>query len=92
MCKVFSTPFKEIGELISCTCGEVYFIIYVDVMRALLNHNGAGGVVRSDGHGTVLNAGSGNDLDDLLGNVVEGGNPSPGLELQLFLKNLEIHF
>ena len=63
----------------------------IDVVRALLDHNGAGGVVRCEGNGTVLDAGSLNDLDYFLGNVVEGGDPASALQFDLFLKNFEFH-
>jgi hypothetical protein len=63
----------------------------VDIVGALLNHYGAGGMVGSHTYGTVLYAGSGNDLTNLLGNVVEGGDPASGLKLDFFLVNLEFH-
>ena len=31
------------------------------------------------------------DLDDLAGHVMEGGDPPAGLQLELFLINLEFH-
>ena len=31
------------------------------------------------------------DLDDLAGDIVEGGNPPTGLQLEFFLINLEFH-
>jgi hypothetical protein len=55
---------------------EIFEIEGVDVVRALLNHYGAGGVVRNDCNGTVLDAGSGNDLVYFLRNVMESGDPS----------------
>ncbi len=71
---------------------EILEIERINVVRALLNHYRAGGVVRSDTNGTVLNAGLLNDLDDLACYVVEGGDPASGLELKLFLINLKFHF
>ena len=63
----------------------------VDVVRALLNHYGAGGVVRSDTYGTVLDAGLLNDVKNVACYVVEGGDPTSGLKLDFFLKNFEFH-
>jgi hypothetical protein len=63
----------------------------IDIVRALLNHNGAGGVVRNDSNGTVLNAGVLNHFEDFLSDVVEGGDPTSGLKLEFFLINLEFH-
>ena len=63
----------------------------VNVVGALLNHNGASGVVRSDTYSTILNAGCLYDLNDLFGYVVEGGDPTSGLEFELFLKYFEFH-
>ena len=60
----------------------------VDIVRALLNHYGAGRVVRYDSNCTVLNTGSVNDCLNLLRNVVKGGDPTSGLELKLLLKKL----
>ena len=70
---------------------EVLEIEGIDIVRALLNHNGAGGVVRNDSNGTVLNTGVLNHLKDFLSDVVEGGDPASGLELEFFLINLEFH-
>ena len=63
----------------------------VDVVGALLHHDGAGGVVGGDADGAVLDAGSGDDLADLLGDVVEGGDPAAGLQFELFLIDDEFH-
>ncbi len=63
----------------------------VDIMGALLDHDGAGGVMRRDADRAVLDAGLLDDLDDLTGNIVEGGDPAAGLQLQLFLINLKFH-
>ena len=70
---------------------QVFQIERVDVVGALLDHDGAGGVVRRDADGAVLDAGLLDDLDDLTGNVVEGGDPAAGLQLEFFLINLEFH-
>ena len=51
----------------------------VDVVRALLDHDGAGGVVGRDADRAVLDAGFLDDLDDLAGDIVEGGDPPAGL-------------
>ena len=64
----------------------------VDVVGALLNHDGAGGVVRNDSDSTVLDAGLLNDLHNIGGDVMEGGDPATGLQLDLFLNYFEIHF
>ena len=63
----------------------------VNVVRALLDHDGAGGVVRRDADRAVLDAGLLDDLDDLTGDIVEGGDPPAGLQLEFFLINLEFH-
>jgi len=88
--------FSEIGDELSHNVEKVVLkeleIEGIDVVGALLNHNGAGGVMRSDANGSVLNAGSRNYLADFLGNVVEGGDPAAGLELKLFLKYFEFHY
>ena len=63
----------------------------VDVVRALLDHDRAGGVMGRDADRAVLDAGLLDDLDDLTGNVVEGGDPPTGLQLEFFLINLEFH-
>ena len=70
---------------------QVFQIERVDVMRALLDHDGASGVVGRDADRAVLDAGFLDDLDDLTGNVVEGGNPAAGLQFELFLINLKFH-
>ena len=70
---------------------QVFQIERVDVVGALLDHDGAGGVVRRDADRAVLDAGLLDDLDDLAGNIVEGGDPPTGLQLELFLINLEFH-
>ena len=70
---------------------QVFQIERVDVVRALLDHDGAGGVVGRDADRAVLDAGFLDDLDDLMGNVVEGGNPAAGLQFELFLINLKFH-
>ena len=45
---------------------KVFEVKAVDVVRALLYHDRAGGVVRGDAYGTVLYTGLLNDLADLL--------------------------
>ena len=70
---------------------QVFQIERVDVVRALLDHDGAGGVVRRDAGRAVLDAGFLDDLNDLTGDIVEGGDPAAGLQLELFLINLEFH-
>ena len=70
---------------------QVFQIERVDVVGALLDHDGAGGVVRRDADRAVLDAGLLDDLDDLAGNIVEGGDPPTGLQLEFFLINLEFH-
>ena len=70
---------------------QVFQIERVDVVGALLDHDGAGGVVRRDADGAVLDAGLLDDLDDLAGHVMEGGDPAAGLQLEFFLINLEFH-
>ena len=63
----------------------------VEVMRALLDHDGAGGMVRNDAHSAVDDAGLGNDLHDVGGDVMEGGDPTAGLQLNFFLNNFKFH-
>ena len=63
----------------------------VDVVGALLNHHGAGGVMGRDADRAVLDAGCLDNLNDLLGHVMERGHPAPGLQLQFLLKHLEFH-
>ena len=70
---------------------QVFQIERVDIVGALLDHDGAGGVVGRDADRAVLDAGLLDDLDDLAGNVVEGGDPAAGLQLKLFLINLKFH-
>ena len=70
---------------------QVLQIEGVDIMRALLNHDRAGGVVGSDADSTVLNAGLLNNCHDLLGDVVESGDPAPALQLQFLLIDFEFH-
>ena len=70
---------------------QVFQIERVDVVGALLDHDGAGGVVRRDADRAVLDAGLLDDLDDLAGHVMEGGDPPTGLQLEFFLINLEFH-
>ena len=70
---------------------QVFQIERVDVMRALLDHDGASGVVGRDADRAVLDAGFLDDLDDLTGDIVEGGDPAAGLQLEFFLINLEFH-
>ena len=48
-------------------------------------------MVGRDADRAVLDAGFLDDLDDLTGNVVEGGNPAAGLQFELFLINLKFH-
>ena len=70
---------------------QVFQIERVDVVGALLDHDGAGGVVRRDADRAVLDAGFLDDLNDLTGDIVEGGDPAAGLQLEFFLINLEFH-
>lgn len=70
---------------------QVFQIERVDVVRALLDHDGASGVVGRDADRAVLDTGLLDDLDDFTGNVVEGGNPAAGLQFELFLINLKFH-
>lgn len=70
---------------------QVFQIERVDIMGALLDHDGAGGVVRRDADRAVLDAGFLDDLDDLTGDIMEGGDPAAGLQLEFFLINLEFH-
>ena len=70
---------------------EVFKVERVDVVRAFLYHHRAGGVVGRDADRAVLDAGLLDDLNDLTGHVVEGGDPAAGLKLQLFLINLKFH-
>jgi hypothetical protein len=86
----------EVGDHLSHYVKKVVLKVLkvegVDVVRALLNHYRASGVVRSDTYGTVLNAGLLNDVKDVAGYVVEGGDPTSGLKLNFLLKNLKFHF
>lgn len=70
---------------------QVFQIKRINIVGAFLNHYGAGGVVGRDADRAVLDAGFLDDLDDLTGNVVEGGNPAAGLQFELFLINLKFH-
>lgn len=70
---------------------QVFQIERVDVVGALLDHDGAGGVVGRDADRAVLDAGFLDDLNDLTGDIVEGGDPAAGLQLEFFLINLEFH-
>ena len=70
---------------------QVFQIERVDIVRALLDHDGAGGVVGRDADRAVLDAGFLDDLNDLTGDIVEGGDPAAGLQLEFFLINLEFH-
>ena len=63
----------------------------INIVRALLNHDGAGGVVRRDADRTVLDARLLDNLNNLARNIVKGGNPAAGLQLELFLINLKFH-
>lgn len=70
---------------------QVFQIERVDVVGALLDHDGAGGVVGRDADRAVLDAGFLDDLNDLTGDIVEGGDPAAGLQFELFLINLKFH-
>ena len=70
---------------------QVFQIERVDVVGALLDHDGAGGVMGRDADRAVLDAGLLDDLNDLTGDIVEGGDPPTGLQLEFFLINLEFH-
>ena len=70
---------------------QVFQIERVDIVGAFLDHDGAGGVVRRDADRAVLDAGLLDDLNDLAGNIVEGGDPAAGLQLEFFLINLDFH-
>ena len=62
--------FSKVGDHLSHDVEKVVLkeleVEGIDIVRALLNHNGAGGVVRNDSNGTVLNAGIFNHLKDFL--------------------------
>ena len=85
----------EVGDHLAHDVEQVvlqkFQIERIDVVRALLDHDGAGGVVRRDADRAVLDAGLLDDLNDLTGHVVEGGDPPAGLKLQLLLINLKFH-
>lgn len=70
---------------------QVFQIERVDVVGALLDHDGAGGVMGRDADRAVFDAGFLDDLNDLTGDIVEGGDPPTGLQLEFFLINLEFH-
>ena len=70
---------------------EVLEVERVDVVRAFLNHDGAGRVVRGDADGAVLDARGGDDFADFLRDVVEGGDPAPRLKLEFLLVDDEFH-
>ena len=55
---------------------EIFKLEAVDIVRALLHHYRAGGVVRGDGNGSVLYAGSLDNVNDLACYIVKGGYPS----------------
>jgi hypothetical protein len=86
---------SEVGDHLSHDVKQVVLKVLkiegVDVVRALLNHHGAGGVVRNDGNSTVLNAGSCNDIKNLFSDIVEGGDPAAGLQFDFFLDKFEFH-
>ena len=70
---------------------QVFQIERIDIVGAFLNHDGAGGVMGRNADRAVLDAGLLDDLDDLTGHVMEGGDPAAGLQLEFFLINLEFH-
>ena len=70
---------------------QVFQIERVDVVRALLDHDGASGVVGRDADCAVLDAGLLDDLNDFTGDIVESGDPAAGLQFELFLINLKFH-
>ena len=70
---------------------QILEIETVDVVRAFLHHNRAGGVVRRDADRPVLHARRLDDLADLLRHVVEGGDPTSRLQFQFLLKYDEFH-
>ena len=70
---------------------QVFQIERVDIVRALLDHDGAGGVVGRDADCAVLDAGFLDNLHNLTGNIVEGGDPAARLKLKFFLINFEFH-
>lgn len=70
---------------------QVFQIERVDIMGAFLDHDRAGGVVGRDADRAVFDAGFLDDLNDLTGDIVEGGDPPTGLQLEFFLINLEFH-
>ena len=86
---------SKIGDHLSHNVEKVVLKVLevkrVDVVRALLDHNGAGGVVGNDSNGTVLNSRILYHFKDLFSDVVEGGDPASGLKLEFFLINLEFH-
>jgi hypothetical protein len=63
----------------------------IDIVRAFLYHNAAGGMMGRYAAGPVFYARSGNDIQHLFGDVVERGYPSLGLKFEFFLKNNKIH-
>ena len=70
---------------------QIFQVILVQVVGALLNHDAACSVVGSDGHCAVFNAGRRHNLDNFLGHIVKGGPPALGLQLQFLLINLKFH-
>ena len=85
----------EIGDHLSHDVQKVVLqelqVEGVEVVGALLDHDGAGGVVRYDGNSPVLDAGFFRDLMHVEGDVVEGGDPASGLKFDLFLNHFEFH-
>jgi hypothetical protein len=58
---------------------------------ALLDHHGAGGVVGNNRNSAVLNARFLNDLMNIDGDVMEGGDPATGLQLNFLLNHFKFH-
>ena len=61
---------SEVGDHLSHNVEQVVLKILkverIDIVRAFLDHYGAGGVMRNDGNGAVLNSRSLNDIQNLL--------------------------
>ena len=71
---------------------EIFQIKRVDIVRAFLHHDRAGGVMRCNADRAVLYAGGFDNLHHFLRHIVKSGNPPARLQLQFLLINLEFHF
>ena len=71
---------REIGNQLAHDVQEIVLQVLqieaVEVVRSLLHHDGAGGVMGRDAAGTVFDAGRSDDLPDFLRYVVKRGNPT----------------